>query len=104
MIEVKFGDAQEVRDGEGVVTQSLKAGQVVEMNNASARYWINRGMALDVRAAAQDARQEAKAAEEDAVADAPVEPEKPAEVKAEVKTGDVDPTLPKRGRGRPRSA
>ncbi len=89
MYKIRFVDAQEVLDGEGIVIQKFRAGQVVELSNASAMHWLSRGLALDVRAEAQAAR-EAKAAEPD-------------EEKVEV-VAAVNPTSPKRGRGRPPSA
>ncbi len=101
-MQVKFVDAQEVRDGEGVVIQKFKAGQVAELSTASARHWINRGLALDVQAAAQEVREAQKA-----TAEAAAESEDPAveaATAAEVSTPVANPTPPKRGRGRPPSA
>lgn len=107
-MQVKFVDAQEVRDGEGVVIQKFKAGQVIELSTASARHWINRGLAIDVQGAAQDAREAQKAAVEEAAAeDDPVESGTAAEKAEPVAEGmpaTPNPTPPKRGRGRPRSA
>ncbi len=56
MIKVKFFEAQEVEDGEGIVIESFRAGQVVELTNASARFWISRGLASDVQGAARNTR------------------------------------------------
>ena len=106
-MQVKFVDAQEVRDGEGVVIQKFKAGQVAELSAASARHWINRGLALDVRAAAQEAREarkvtaEAVAEEGDSAESA--DPSVEAAPAPGVATAKASPTPPKRGRGRPRS-
>ncbi len=75
MYKIRFVDAQEVKDGEGVVIQKFTAGQVVELGNASAMHWLSRGMAVEVQGASQ-------------ITVAPVV---------------VSPTFPKRGRGRPRS-
>ncbi len=111
MIEIKFLDAQEVEDGEGKVIERWRAGQVVELNNASARFWLSRGFALDVQAVAREAR-EAKEAEasEKTVVKTKAEPDKvvasepeAVEEKSEVATAAVNPTSPKRGRGRPPS-
>ncbi len=44
-MKIKFLEAREVLDGDRVVIQKFKAGQVVEMSNASALHWINRGAA-----------------------------------------------------------
>lgn len=44
-MKIKFLEAREVLDGDGAVTQKFRAGQVVELSNASARHWINRGVA-----------------------------------------------------------
>ena len=105
MINVKFLGAQEVEDGEGIVIQRFRAGQVIELTNASARFWLSRGLALDVQDAARDTR----LAAEDAAEKKP-EAEKPeavesgtADAKPEA-AATVNPTSPKRGRGRPRSA
>ena len=108
-MQVKFVDAQEVRDGEGVVIQKFKSGQVVELNAASARHWINRGLALDVRAAAQEVREARKTAAEAAAEEGDsAESEDPAVEAAPAPAEKVsmpvaNPTPPKRGRGRPRS-
>ncbi len=104
MIKVKFLGAQEVEDGEGIVYQRFRAGQVVELNNAAARFWLTRGFAEEVvgRAKAPPSwpkipKPESKKVEAD-------EP-KAAEQKVETKAaGKLNPTSPKRGRGRPRSA
>ncbi len=96
-MKVKFLEAREVLDGEGMVIQKFRAGQVVELSNASARHWINRGFAFDVQAAAQAARE----AEKTEPTEEKVET---VEEKADVTDGTVNPTSPKRGRGRPRSA
>lgn len=93
MLKIKFVEAREVLDGDGVVIQRFKVGQVVELSNASARHWLNRGAALDVRAEAQAAREAVKAAEatdEDVLTE---------EVKA-----DPPPVLRKRGRPKLSSA
>ena len=85
-MKVTFLDAREVKDGLGVVTQSFKSGQVIELSTASARHWINRSVAIEVRDIVRVVQEPA------------VLP------KSEVKTTPVvDPTSPKRGRGRPRS-
>ena len=97
-MKVKFLEAREVEDGEGIVIQKFRAGQVVELSNASARHWINRGAAVDVQAAARAAKE---AAEEKPEAEEPeAAEEKVAEEKAEVTTGDVDPTSPKSGKAK----
>ena len=107
MIEIKFLEAQEVEDGDGKVYLKFRAGQVVKLNNASARFWLNRGLALDVQAVAREARQakeaEAKAKEAEADKVDASEPEA-VEEKPEVAPATVNPTSPKRGRGRPPSA
>ncbi len=112
MIKIKFLDAQEVEDGDGKVYLKFRAGQVVELNNASARFWLSRGLALDVQAVAREAR-EAKEAEasEQPVVETKAEADKvdasepeAVEEKPEVATAAANPTSPKRGRGRPRSA
>jgi len=74
-MKVKFLEDREVADGEGVVYQRFKAGQVVELSNASARHWITRNAALEVQGS----------------------------TKTTVTPVVVSPTFPKRGRGRPRS-
>ncbi len=100
-MQVKFVDAQEVLDGEGVVIQKFKAGQVIELSTASARHWINRGLAIDIRSAVQEERATRKAAAEEAAVESdPVEKAEPA---AEVATVVPIPMSQKRGRGRPRS-
>ncbi len=134
MIKIKFLDAQEVEDGEGIVYQSFRAGQVIELNNAAARFWLSRGLAIDVQGGKlpsvgprgpQSKSEEGrfndksakKAAETEADPEDPYgvypkaveetpEPEKveATEEKAPPKTGKTNPTSPKRGRGRPRSA
>ena len=94
MIKVKFLGGQEVEDGEGIVIERFRAGQVVELNNASARFWLSRGLALDVQGVAREAR---LAAEEQA------EPEKveDGEVKAEPEAAaKVNPTSPKSGKAK----
>ncbi len=105
MIKIKFLDAQEVKDGEGIVIERWRAGQVVELNNASARFWLRRGFALDVQDVAREVR-EAKEAEKKTEPGAVVDAKEPKaiETKPEVATGKTNPTSPKRGRGRPRSA
>ena len=110
MIKIKFLDAQEVKDGEGIVIEKWRAGQVVELNNGSARFWLSRGLALDVQGGklpADGPRGPQSKSEEgrfvDKTAKKSTETE-PVEEKPEVATGKVDPTSPKRGRGRRRSA
>ena len=96
-MKVKFLEAREVRDGEGVVIQKFRAGQVIELSTASARHWINRGAALDVQAAAQAAREAEKV-------ESTEEKVETVEEKGDATDGTVNPTPPKRGRGRPPSA
>ncbi len=48
MVKVKFTDDVKVEDGDGKVIQKFRAGQVVELNGASARHWINRSLATRV--------------------------------------------------------
>ncbi len=88
MYKIRFVDAQEVKDGEGVVYQKFKAGQVVELGNASAMHWLSRGMAVEVQGGSQPVVQLVQSG-----TDAKPESEPPV----------VSPTFPKRGRGRPRS-
>ena len=87
---VKFLEAREVADGEGVVYQRFKAGCVYELSTASARHWINRSAALEVQG-----RAEKPAAK----------PGKSPDTNPEAKpdAGLTHPTSPKRGPGRPRS-
>ncbi len=87
MITIKFLEAQEVKDGEGVIIKSFRKGQVVELNNASARFWLTRSLAVDVQAEARVKREagETKAAEAKA---------------APAKVGKVNPTSPKSGKAK----
>ena len=105
-MKVKFLEAREVLDGEGIVIQKFRAGQVVELSTASARHWINRGFAIDVQAAAADPRMLPR--KEDlahTVADKAAKGStEPTGEKADATDGTVNPTSPKRGRGRPPSA
>ena len=103
MIEVKFLEAAEVKDGGGVVIQAFKAGQVKEMSNASARHWINRGIAFDVQAAARAAR-EAKQPEETAEPKGKGKGRGKAKKDPEAKTGDAGPTSRGSGPAKPSSA
>jgi len=89
-MKVKFLEAREVADGEGVVYQRFKAGQVYELSTASARHWINRSAALEVQGRA-----------EKPVAKLVKSPDTKPEAKPDA--GLTHPTFPKRGRGRPRS-
>ncbi len=107
MIEIKFLEAQEVKDGEGIVIEKWRAGQVVELNNASARFWLSRGLALDVRAAAREAREARLLAAEkppgwDVIKAAPADAKEPEaiEKKPEVASGVVNPTSPKSGKAK----
>ncbi len=106
MIKIKFLDAQEVKDGEGIVIESWRAGQVVELNNGSARFWLSRGLALDVQAAARESR-EAKEAEKKVASVAVVDVKEPeverveaAEEKATPSTGKTNPTSHGSGRAK----
>ena len=109
-MHVKFLEAREVKDGAGVVIQKFRAGQVVELSTASARHWINRNAATAIQGGklpsagpkglqskSEEGRFGAKAAKE-------IAPVEGVEEKPEVATGNAEPTSPKRGRGRPRSA
>ena len=112
MIKVKFLESVEVPDGEGIVIESFRKGQVIELKNASARYWTIRGIAEDVKAAAREAR---LAAEEEAATEKPeaetvdaakekAEAVKPAEKVAAPVAAKVNPTSRNSGKGKPRSA
>ena len=101
MIEIKFLEAQEVKDGEGIVIERWRVGQVVELNNASARFWLSRGLALDVQAVAREKR-EAKEAEKKTESVAVVDAKEPeaTEKKSEVASAVVNPTSPKSGKAK----
>lgn len=112
MIKIKFLEAQEVEDGEGIVIERWRAGQVVELNNASARFWLNRGLALDVQAVAREAREakeaEAKGAEasEEPVVETEADASEPeaVEEKPEPATAAANPTSRGSGKGKRSSA
>ena len=108
MIEVEFLEAAEVRDGDNIVIQKFRLGQVVELSNASARHWISRNIASDVQATARDTREakqlESGEGEPKAKTPKPAKAKAPKLAKAKATDGTVNPTSPKRGRGRPRSA
>ncbi len=93
-MNVKFLEAREVCDGEGIVYARFKAGHVYELSTASARHWINRAAAVEVQGRAKPEVKPDIKSEEKAEA---------AEETVEVATAQVSPTSPKRGRGRPRS-
>ncbi len=112
MIKVKFLESVEVPDGEGIVIESFRKGQVIELKNASARYWTIRGIAEDVKAAAREAR---LAAEEEAATEKPeaemgdtskekAEPATPVEKVTPPATAKVNPTSRNFGKGKQRSA
>jgi len=48
-IQIRFIRDREVRDHDQNVIQTFKAGQVKEMGAASARHWLNRGLAVEVQ-------------------------------------------------------
>lgn len=47
-MRIQFDEDREVRDHLGVVVQSFRAGEVVELSTASARRWIRRSAAREV--------------------------------------------------------
>ena len=86
---VKFLEYREMEDGEGVVYEKFKAGQVYELNTASARRWITRNAAVEVKGRAKPEGKPVAKPEGKPVA-------KPAD-------GAVHPTSPKSGKGKRRS-
>ena len=48
-MRIRFNEDRDVRDHLGVVVQSFRAGEVVELSTASARHWLNRNAAELVR-------------------------------------------------------
>jgi hypothetical protein len=68
-MKIRFFEAQDVY-AQGKIEQQFKAGQVVELSDASARHWLSRNMAEVV--GGKNAEAEAPKAPEDSGPDHPV--------------------------------
>lgn len=45
---IRFLNDEIVKDGEGRTTKSFRAGQIVELSNASAQHWLRRQKATEI--------------------------------------------------------